>query len=347
MTSRRIHVGGPYFEDLALGQVFDDAPRVTLTPGHAALHQALFGDRLRLALDATLSEAVTGHARPFANPMLVCNLAIGQTTAASQRVLGNLFYRGLVFLRPAFIGDTLATHTKVVGLRQNALRPGRPATGMVTLEMEVSNQDGETVLHFWRCPMIACRDPEAATGHAGDVDVVPAEVDMDKVKAAVPAGWRLEVFRERCPGPHFADIEAGVVYDIEARDLVSSAPELARATLNMAMTHFDANISVYGVRLVYGGHVIAMAAAQTLRALPNLVTILAWRSCDHTGPVFEGDVLKTELTVEATHPLGRGHGLVDFRAVARAERGGEASRAGMEAGAEAEVLDWRFIALLA
>ncbi|MEE9250479.1 MAG: MaoC family dehydratase [Alphaproteobacteria bacterium] len=340
-------MGGPYFEDFAVGQVFDDAPGVTLTPGHAALHQALFGDRLRLALDATLSETVTGNKRPFANPMLVCNLAIGQTTEASQRVLGNLFYRGLVFLRPAFIGDTLATRTKVVGLRQNQLRPGRPATGMVTLEMEVSNQGGETVLHFWRCPMIACRDPEATTGRADDIDVIPAELDMDKVKAAVPAGWRFDRFRERCPGRHFADVEAGTVYEIEARDLVSCAPELARATLNMAMTHLDAKISVYGVRLVFGGHVIAVAAAQALRALPNLVTILAWRSCDHTGPVFEGDVLQTELTVDATHPADGGHGLVDLHAVVQAERGAEASRAGMEAGAAAEVLDWRFVALLA
>lgn len=347
MTSRRIHVAGPYFEDLEVGQVFDEAPGVTLTPGHAALHQALFGDRLRLALDATLSEAVTGNKRPFANPMLVCNLAIGQTTVASQRVLGNLFYRGLVLLRPVFIGDTLATRTKITGLRQNALRPGRPATGMAALEMEARNQHGETVLHFWRCPMIACRDPEASTGRADDIDAVPAQLDIDKVMAAVPAGWRLDRFRERCPGRHFADVEAGAVYEVEARDLVSSAPELARATLNMAMTHLDARISVYGVRLVYGGHVIAVAAAQALRALPNLVTILAWRSCDHTGPVFEGDVLETELTVEATRPLEGGHGLVELRAVVQAEHGEEAARAGMKAGAQAEVLDWRFVALLA
>jgi citrate lyase subunit beta/citryl-CoA lyase len=47
-------VGGPWFEDLERGQVFDDAPGLTVTAGHAAMHQALVGDRLRLALDAAL-----------------------------------------------------------------------------------------------------------------------------------------------------------------------------------------------------------------------------------------------------------------------------------------------------
>ncbi len=46
-TDERVRIGGPYFEDFEVGQVFDDAPGLTLTWGHAALHQALVGDRLR------------------------------------------------------------------------------------------------------------------------------------------------------------------------------------------------------------------------------------------------------------------------------------------------------------
>ena len=36
-------VQGPFFEDLGLGQVFDTAPSVTLTTGHAVAHQAIVG----------------------------------------------------------------------------------------------------------------------------------------------------------------------------------------------------------------------------------------------------------------------------------------------------------------
>src|SRR3954447_27091168 len=92
MTTR-LTVGGPYFEDFKHGQVFDDAPAVTLTDGLAVLHHSLSGDRLRLPLDHELSRWVTGRSRPLAHPTLVCHVAIGQTTAASQRVKGNLFYR--------------------------------------------------------------------------------------------------------------------------------------------------------------------------------------------------------------------------------------------------------------
>lgn len=56
----RIREGGPYFDDLSVGQVFDWAPSVTLSSGLAAAHQAILGDRLRLALDADLCAAVTG-----------------------------------------------------------------------------------------------------------------------------------------------------------------------------------------------------------------------------------------------------------------------------------------------
>ncbi|MGB5524653.1 MAG: hypothetical protein WBM96_18935, partial [Polyangiales bacterium] len=85
MTANRVDVDGPYFEDFTVGQVFDDAPSVTITSGFAALHQAFFAERLRLPLDAELCRAVTGH-DALASPSLVCNLAIGQSTYASQRV---------------------------------------------------------------------------------------------------------------------------------------------------------------------------------------------------------------------------------------------------------------------
>ena len=54
-----VSVAGPSFEDFERGTVFSDAPGLTLTPGHAALHQAVVGDRLRLALDSELCRAVT------------------------------------------------------------------------------------------------------------------------------------------------------------------------------------------------------------------------------------------------------------------------------------------------
>ncbi len=317
-TEARVRVGGPFFEDFEVGQVFADAPALTLTFGHAAMHQAIVGDRLRLTLDKELSRAVTGRDEALLHPNLVTDVAIGQSTGPTQRVLGNLFYRGLVLMRPVFRGDTLRTTTEVVGLKQNS-----GPTGLVALRISTTNQHDEPVLDFWRCAMIPMRDPDVETGHADRFDDIPQELDPARVDEAVPSDWRLDVFRERVPGP---EPEPGAVYEIEGRDTVTNATELARLSLNIAQAHTDP--AARGKRLVYGGHTIGIAAAHATRALPNLVTILAWRSCDHLAPVSEGDVLGTELTVENAHD-----GLVELRAITSTD--------------EQEVLDWRFVGLMA
>ncbi|MEA2297236.1 MAG: hypothetical protein QOF77_172 [Solirubrobacteraceae bacterium] len=337
-SAEPIRVGGPYFEDFEVGQVYD-APGLTITSGHAAIHQALVGDRMLLPLDATLSAAVTGRPEALAHPNLVCDIAIGQSTVATQRVRGNLFYRGLVLMRPVFIGDTLRTRTEIVGLRQNRPRADGSATGLVALRIRTENQAGERVLDFWRCPMIPLRDASAQTGHADRFDDIPKELDMERVASAVPAAWRFEAIHERAGDDSFASLEAGQVFEVGGRDTVTAAPELVRLTLNVAETHVDATVSAHGRRLVYGGHTISVAAAQLTRALPDVVTIIAWRECNHTAPVFEGDLLSTVLTIEGKHELPHTvAGLVDVRALVHAER------EGTEGGQP--VLDWRLLAVM-
>lgn len=325
--------GGPYFDDLVVGQVFDWAPSMTLTAGAAASHQSILGDRMRLALDADLAWAVTGATGPLAHPALVCDVAIGQSTLATQRVKANLFYRGLTFHRFPIIGDTLFTRTEVVGLRQNTAKPGRAPTGLAALRMTTIDQIGRLVLDFYRCAMLPLSPEAGDTGHADDLSAI----GTDLAPAHDPtADWNAVAFRERVPGPHFYPDIAGSVLR-STGDLVSSAPELARLSLNIAATHHDSRVS--GQRLVYGGHTIGLALAQATRLLPNLATVLGWESCDHTGPVHEGDTLYSELHVEAAEPLAdeRG-GVLKLRSLVSAV-------AADPAGADRQVLDWRFSAL--
>ena len=169
-------VAGPYYEDLEVGQVFDAAPAMTLTQGHAASHQAIVGDRLRLALDGHLCERVVGTHHRLAHPALVCDVAIGQSTLATQRVIANLFYRGLVMRRAPVIGDTLHTTTEVVAMRDTTPRPGRVPTGLVVLRIRTCDQGGHDVLDFYRCAMLPMRAGSARPGHADDF-----EVDLGRV----------------------------------------------------------------------------------------------------------------------------------------------------------------------
>jgi acyl dehydratase len=340
-ASQTIDVGGPWFDDLSVGQVSPPVPGLTLTDGHAALHQAIVGDRLALALDGPLSAAVTGSERPLAHPALVWDVAIGQSTLLTQRVIGNLFYRGLVLRRAPVIGDTLYTRTEVVALRQNSPKPGRAATGLAVLRVRCSDQQDRRVLDFWRCAMLPLSDPDGQTGQADSLDAIPSELDPATLGEAV-ADWCLEPLRARAgDGDARGDVlpAPGTVWRLLGGDVVSAAPELARITLNVAVAHHDARGA--GRRLVYGGHTIGIAAAHITRVLPNLVTFVAWHGCDHTGPVLEGDTLSSVIELERVQPLPGDHGarLVHLRCRVSATRGDPAETVG--------VLDWRPVAVVA
>jgi acyl dehydratase len=313
---------GPYFDDLRVGDVFDTAPARTLTSGLAAVHQSIIGGRLRLPLDEQLSRAVTGG--ELADPALVWDTAIGQSTQVTRRVIANLFYRGLVFRRLPAIGDTLRTRTEVVGLRQNASRP----TGMAALRMTTTDQQGRLVLDFWRCAMLPLSSPDVRTGHADDLSAIGEQITLSPLLQAIDS-WDLSPF------PRGRSVEPATTWTLGAGDLVSSAPELARATLNLAHVHHD-RFAGSGERLVYGGHTIGLALAQLTRVLPDLLTVAGWHSCDHTGPVREGDTLVSTVTLEDAAPATEHLRALTLRVQVSARRDGCAPD---------PVLDWKLVAL--
>ena len=325
---------GPYFDELAVGQEFGRVPGLTLTSGLAAAHQAITGDRLALATDHELCREVTGGA-PLASPDLVWDVAIGQSTVVTQHVKANLFYRGLAFRRAPRLGDTLRTSTQVVALRQNQPRTGRAPTGLAVLRITTVDQEQRPVLDFWRCAMLPLRDPAGQTGHADDLDQVGRDLTADDDLGALARGWQLAALAARAGGPHPADLHPGQSFQVAGGDVVSAAPELARLTLNIASVHHDAQ-SGGNERLVYGGHAIGLALSQAARALPSLATVVGWHGCDHLAPVREGDTLRSTITVEQIELLPHCGGLVHLRSLVRADRP-----------EQHDVLDWRYVALLA
>lgn len=317
---------GPYFDELERGQVFDTAPAVTLTSGGAALHQAILGDRLAIATDHELGRRLGGRG-PLAHPGYVWDTSIGQSTLATHFVRANLFYRGLVLRRLPALGDTISTTTTVVGLRQNTPRPDRPLTGLAALRITTTDQHGSPVLDYHRCAMLPLSPGAHPTGQADDLATVGADVPS---VPSVPDGLDLSTLPPRPAPPR-----VGSTLEPVGGDVVSSAPELARLTLNVAQVHHDARAGG-GRRLVYGGHTIGIAAAQASRALPGLVTFLGWRSCDHTGPVHEQDTLRSRLEVQSVRPGPDGTHLVGLRSRVEAD---------VDSGDARPVLDWHFSAL--
>lgn len=324
-----IDARGPYFDELRVGQVFDHAPAITLSSGLAAVHQSVSGDRLRLPLSEPLARAVAGRA-PLAHPALVWDVAIGQSSVVTHTVRANLFYRGLVLRRLPSIGDTLQTVTTIDALKQNRVRDGKPATGLALLHIVTRDQDGRAVLDFQRCAMLPLVDPAGAAVRPSDPPFDTAATDLpDAGLAASVEGWTVGKTGAELP-PEGSRIR------VVGGDVVSGAPELARLTLNIATVHHDAP-AAGGRRLVFGGHAIGLALHQATRALPDLLTVLGWHSCDHLAPVHEGDRLTSEIEVERVAPSPVGGRLVHLRARVRADDAAT--------GTSADVLDWRFVGL--
>jgi acyl dehydratase len=206
--------------------------------------------------------------------------------------------------------------------------------------MTTSDQHGRTVLDFYRCAMLPVGPDAASDRVLRDHDLSTIGVSPDDAPEAagapewaVPKEWDLATYRTRTGAAAATDELVGHSF-ITSGDVVSSAPELARLSLNIAAVHHDERVG--GSRLVYGGHTIGLALAQLTRALPDLVTILGWESCDHTGPVREGDTLTSQIEVLGHTSLEQGAAL-HLRSLVTAHR----------AGADpAPVLDWRYTALV-
>ncbi len=299
----------PFAEDLRLDEPLLPAPAVTLDEGMAASYLAITGDELPLALSAPLSHHVTRGAGRLANPGLVLGVAIGQSTVATRRVIANLYYRDVVLRRQVMLGETLSTTVTPVAAAWTRSGTDR---AKVLLDIEVDSDHGERVAHFQRLALIPVAEPARLVERA-----IP-EAAPRPVLASF-GQWLPEWDTSRVPGRF--EMLPGTEWVDPLRDTVSSARELVRMTLNKAAAHRDHTAGLGGRRLAYGGHTVSLAQAALSRTIVGLLTVVAWRSCDHVAPVFEDDLLETSVRVDEVLGVADGVALVDVTVEVTALRG--------------------------
>ncbi|GAB3201553.1 MaoC family dehydratase [Nocardioides hungaricus] len=327
-----MRLDGPLADDFTIGQPLEVAPSITIDEGLAAAYQGITGDSMRLPLSAVDSAAVTARLRRLANPGLVLQVAIGQSTVATRRVIANLFYRDVALHRQVHLGDTLTTRVTPAALELTKAGP-RARRGKVLLRMETVDQDDRTVAQFSRLALIPCRDPDQVV-EAGTVGAAEADRPLWEYLRFVPSSWDFSLFPTTYPGRNGATRDP-------LSDTVSSALELVRLTQNQAAAHRDSGLGIDGRRLVYGGHAIGLAQASLARLVPGLITVLGWRSCDHLSPVFEGDTLDFSVEEVDRHPVDEHASVIGFQVVVAARASTANARA-----LPADVLDWRPVVLV-
>ena len=289
---------GPYYEDMQKGLIFPAPPAVVLDSGLASVYQSIAGEALPLVLDPKLCSEVTGIEQRIVSPGLLLHLSIGASTVATKKVIANLFYRNVRILRPVFLGEVIRTTTEVVALQDSHSTGKGVLRGKVLLKISTYAND-EKVLEYYRAPLVRLKGKELP-GHNDDLGS-DSDLNLNEYQQASYEDWKLSSLRK-----YEQRIPSGVIND-PLKDVVDQALALVRLTQNVASVHRDVHASPYPNRLVYGGHTVALAQASLSRVFTNTATILGWHLCNHTGPVFEGDLLSFQHEVVDTQSYGSGN----------------------------------------
>jgi 2-methylfumaryl-CoA hydratase len=282
---------GNYFEDFTVGQELVHATPRTVTSGDQALYLALTGSRFALQSSDSFAQSLGLPAAPL-DDLLVFHVVFGKTVPdISLNALANLGYAEGRFGVPVFPGDTLATTSRVIGLKETS--SGK--TGIVYVHSVGRNQRDEVVLDYTRWVLVNKRDPAAPAPEP----VLPELSDKVALEDLVlPAGLRLENYDCALSGtPHlWDDYRPGEKIDhVDGMTLEEAEHQLAtRLYQNTAKVHFDqmvADTNRFGRRIVYGGHVISMARALSFNGLGNACRIVAINGGRHVSPTFAGHTL--------------------------------------------------------
>ncbi len=313
---------GRFFEDFRLGETLAHATPRTLTEGDAAVYMALHAPRHALFSSAPFA-AACGLAPAPLNPWLVFHTVFGKSVPdVSLNAVANLGYAEGRWLTTVAAGDTLASSSEVVGLKETSKRDA----GVVYVRTTGVNGRGEAVLSYVRWVLVRKRDPAAAAPAEQVPRLAPAVAASELV---VPPGLDFRGYDWRAAGaPHtFEDYAVGERIDHLAGMAVEEAEAQMATRLhqNTAKVHFNAfdrARDAGGRRLVYGGVVISTAAAIAFDGLQNAGLVLALNAGRHANPFFAGGTVFawSEVKDRAVLDADRRVGALRLRLVATADR---------------------------
>lgn len=141
-----------YFEDFSVGQRFEFGRR-TVTDAHFTLFAAISGDNHPIHYDDVYASQ-TRFGRRVTHGLLLAAITAMGASALSVRLHDSMvafLEQSTRFLRPVFVGDSVAVEAEVA-----ELIPKKEA-GVLKLTIRMSNQDGEIVLEGWQSHLIKRR----------------------------------------------------------------------------------------------------------------------------------------------------------------------------------------------
>ena len=110
----------------------------TVTVGDVSLFTALYGPRFAVQSSDAFAQAI-GYPRAPDRRLLVFHIVIGKTVPdISRNAIANLGYAEFRFLAPVYPGDTIASVSEVIGIKENSNKK----SGTVYVRSTGRNQRG-------------------------------------------------------------------------------------------------------------------------------------------------------------------------------------------------------------
>jgi len=150
---------GRYFEDFAVGEIYEHRPGRTISEADNTWFTLLTMNQHPLHFDFAYA-AKSEFGRPLVNICLTLSIVVGMSVSdISQKAIGNLGWNDIRLTAPVFIGDTIYAESEVLAKRESAKRPTQ---GIVTVRTTGRKADGTVFMTFERTVLVPKR------GHAVD-----------------------------------------------------------------------------------------------------------------------------------------------------------------------------------
>ncbi|WP_434447118.1 MaoC family dehydratase [Lentzea sp. E54] len=139
---------GRYFEEFALGAVYDHWPGKTVTEYDHHLFSLLTMVRHPLHLDAHYAETATRYQVPLVVGSYIFSLLLGLSEAdVAGRAITHRGFDRIEHFAPLRHGDTLYAQSEVHAMEDV---PNRPERGLVEVETRGHNHEGTLIMAFRR-----------------------------------------------------------------------------------------------------------------------------------------------------------------------------------------------------
>jgi acyl dehydratase len=167
MTVERKEVGkqryrasyGRYFEDFAVGDVYEHRPGRTITETDNIHFTLLTMNQHPIHFDRAYA-AKSEFKQPLVNSTFLLAVITGMSVAdVSQKAIANLGWSDVKLVAPVFAGDTVYGETEVLSKRESK---SRPTQGIVTVRTVGKKADGTVFMTFERQVLVPKQ------GHAVD-----------------------------------------------------------------------------------------------------------------------------------------------------------------------------------